>query len=64
VYVAVGTLTTAGTGIVARTELARLLLTLQRCVDITLVTVLIGVVIHRLTPRNAPAAGPAEPAGK
>jgi hypothetical protein len=55
-YVAVGTLTTAGTGnINAEGDKARLLLTGQMLADILVVTVLGAIVVHRFTRKSAPS---------
>jgi hypothetical protein len=52
VYVALGTLTTAGTGnIYAKSEFARRVLSMQMLVDVVVITLLAGVVVYRLTER-------------
>lgn len=51
-YVAVGTLTTAGTGnLSATSELAHRLLTLQMGLDFAILTLVVGLVVHSFTAR-------------
>ncbi len=54
-YVAVGTLTTAGTGnISANSDFARRLLTLQMGLDFVILTFVVGIVIYNFTDRPKP----------